>query len=650
MSLDKNTIIGFILIGVILFLFTWLNRPTQEAIEAQQHYRDSLVRVEQARLEALNQSAKETQQTATEMPEDLPDSVRTERFRQNLSDFAVAAEGTEEFVTLKNDKIEVKISSKGGKISYARLKEYTTWDKQPLVLFDGADESDFGITMISANQRVINTSDLYFTPIPSADGQSVVMRLAIDDGRHMDFTYTLEPDNYMIRYTIESAGLNDILTPNTHSLDFTWRQKARKLEHGRKYEDQYTGLYYKYAADDVDKLSESKEDSKQIANRLKWIGYKNKYFATVIIADEAFTATTLESRLLTDTAHLKEFKTTTSVNFDLTSHKRIGFRYFIGPNKYHLLSEYDNGATKEHELSLDELVPMGYKWVRPINKYFVMPIFDFLSRYIASYGLIIFLLTLIVKFVLFPLTYKSYLSTAKMRVLRPQVEELKAKYPKKEQAMELQRATMELYNRAGASPMSGCLPMLLQFPILIALYGLFPTSIELRQQSFLWAKDLSTFDAVFSWNTNIPLITSFMGNHISLFCLLMTIVQIVYSKINMNMSNTGQQQMPGMAMMTYMMPVMFFFMFNQASAGLSYYFLISTLITILQTLSIRFMVNEEKLLAKLEENKKKPRKRAGWMERMAEMQRKQQAELERQQKQRAKQKQAQNYKRQERKK
>jgi len=647
MSLDKNTIIGFILIGVVLFLFTWLNRPTQEAIEAQQHYRDSLA-LEQARLEALNRPAKETQLNAPVIPEGLSDSVRTELLRQNFSDFAVAAEGTEEFVTLENDKIEVKISSKGGKLSYARLKEYTTWDKQPLVLFDGADESDFGITMISANQRVVNTSDLYFTPIPSADGRSVVMRLAIDEGRYMDFIYTLEPDNYMLRYTIESAGLNGILAPSTHSLDFTWRQKTRKLEHGRKYEDQYTGLYYKYAADDVDKLSESKEDSKQIANRLKWIGYKNKYFATVLIADEAFTATTLESRLLTDTAHLKEFKTTTSVDFDLTARKSIGFRYFIGPNKYHLLSEYDDGVEKDHELSLDELVPMGYKWVRPINKYFVMPIFDFLSRYIANYGLIIFLLTLIVKFVLFPLTYKSYLSTAKMRVLRPQVEELKTKYPKKEQAMELQRATMELYNRAGASPMSGCLPMLLQLPILIALYGLFPTSIELRQQSFLWAKDLSTFDAVFSWNANIPLITSFMGNHISLFCLLMTIVQIIYSKINMNMSNTGQQQMPGMAMMTYMMPVMLFFMFNQASAGLSYYFLISTLITILQTISIRFMVNEEKLLAKLEENKKKPRKRAGWMERMAEMQRKQQAELERQQKQRAKQKQAQNYKRQER--
>ena len=647
MSLDKNTIIGFILIGVVLFLFTWLNRPTQEAIEAQQHYRDSLA-LEQARIEALNRPAKETQLNAPVIPEGLSDSVRTELLRQNFSDFAVAAEGTEEFVTLENDKIEVKISSKGGKLSYARLKEYTTWDKQPLVLFDGADESDFGITMISANQRVVNTSDLYFTPIPSADGRSVVMRLAIDEGRYMDFIYTLEPDNYMLRYTIESAGLNGILAPSTHSLDFTWRQKTRKLEHGRKYEDQYTGLYYKYAADDVDKLSESKEDSKQIANRLKWIGYKNKYFATVLIADEAFTATTLESRLLTDTAHLKEFKTTTSVDFDLTARKSIGFRYFIGPNKYHLLSEYDDGVEKDHELSLDELVPMGYKWVRPINKYFVMPIFDFLSRYIANYGLIIFLLTLIVKFVLFPLTYKSYLSTAKMRVLRPQVEELKTKYPKKEQAMELQRATMELYNRAGSSPMSGCLPMLLQLPILIALYGLFPTSIELRQQSFLWAKDLSTFDAVFSWNANIPLITSFMGNHISLFCLLMTIVQIIYSKINMNMSNTGQQQMPGMAMMTYMMPVMLFFMFNQASAGLSYYFLISTLITILQTISIRFMVNEEKLLAKLEENKKKPRKRAGWMERMAEMQRKQQAELERQQKQRAKQKQAQNYKRQER--
>lgn len=650
MSLDKNTIIGFILIGLVLFLFTWLNRPSNEQIQAQQRYRDSLARVEQAQALERSKVTAETTPVVQETLEGLPDSVREERMRMNYGVFASAAQGNEEFVTLENDKLEVKISTKGGQLCYARIKDYQTWDKKPLILFDETDGTEFNITMISANQRIINTSELYFTPVKGATPNSVVMRLPVGESGYMDFTYTLEPDDYMLRYTIESGGLNGILAPSTNSLDLTWKQKVRQLEQGRKYEDQYTGLYYKYLADDVDGLSVSKEDSKQISNRLKWIGYKNKYFTTALIADDALSATTLDSKPLTDTTYLKEFKTTTSIAFDLTAKQRIGFRYFIGPNKYKLLRAYDNATEADKKLSLDELVQMGYKWVRPINKYFILPIFDFLSKYFVSYGLIIFLLTLIVKFCLFPLTYKSYLSTAKMRVLRPQVEEINARYPKQEQAMERQKVTMDLYSRAGASPMSGCLPMLLQMPILIALYGLFPTSIELRQQSFLWAKDLSTFDAVISWDTHIPLISSILGNHISLFCVLMTVVQIAYSKINMNMSNTGQQQMPGMAMMTYLMPVMLFFMFNQYSSGLSYYFLVSTLITIFQTTSFRFLVNEEKLLAKLEENKKKPRKRGGWMERMAEMQRKQQAELERQQKQRNNQRQARNDKRQQRKK
>lgn len=653
MSMDKNTVIGFILIGVVLVLFVWFNRPSEEQIKAQQRYNDSVARVEQTALAQIDQAKAAAALAPTTAADTvgLPDSVREERLRGTYGAFARAAVGTEEFVTLENDKVEVRISTKGGRLCYARLKEYTTYDKQPLVLFDGSDESALNLTMITANQRVINTADLYFTPIKGADGRSVTMRLDAGDGAHMDFTYSLAPDDYMLRYTILAAGMNGILAPSTRSLDLTWTQHARQLEHGRKYENQYTALYYKYVADDVDKLSETKDADKQISNRLKWIGYKNKYFATVLIADDAFTASKLESRLTpdTDTAHLKTFTAMTSVDFDPSKPDTIGFNYFIGPNKYKLLGAYDKGRDKADRLSLDELVPLGYKWVRPINRYFIVPIFDYLGRFLTNYGVIILILTLIVKLVLFPLTYKSYMSTAKMRVLRPQVEAINARYPKQEQAMDRQKATMELYSRAGASPMSGCLPMLLQMPILIALYWLFPTAIELRQQSFLWAKDLSTFDAVISWDANIPLISSFMGNHISLFCLLMTIVNVVYSKINMNMSNTGQQQMPGMAMMTYMMPVMFFFIFNQNAAGLSYYFLVSTLITILQTASFRYFINEDKLLAKLEANKKKPRKRGSFMERMAEMQRKQQAELERQQKQRSNQRQAQNTKRQERK-
>ena len=295
------------------------------------------------------------------------------------------------------------------------------------------------------------------------------------------------------------------------------------------------------------------------------------------------------------------------------------------------MKDLDEAQPEGQEWELEKLVPLGWGIFRWVNQYFIIPLFDFLGSFISSYGLLIFLLTVIVKLILFPLTYKSYISSAKMRVLRPQVEEINAKYPGQEQALERQKATMELYSRAGASPMSGCLPMLLQMPILIALFMFFPSAIELRHQSFLWANDLSTYDAIVSWEANIPLISTYFGNHISLFCLLMTITNIVYTKFNMEMTNTGQQQMPGMQMMMYLMPLMFLVFFNQYASGLTYYYFISTLITILQTIFFRFTINEEKLLAKLEANKRKPQKRSTFMKRLEEMQKMHEETLRKQQ-------------------
>ena len=650
--MDKNTTIGLLLIGLVFFLFTWLNRPNQEQIEAQRRYdayMDSIARVEQNRSTDIT-TPTDYNSNFDYTITDLPDSVKMDNLIRQFGAFAQAAEGTEEFVTLENDKIELKISSKGGRLYTASLKEYTTYDGKPLVLFDG-EESGLNITFVTATNRVVNLSDLYFMPIKDGlSNNSVVMRLMIEEGSYIDFLYTLLPDDYMLNWEIKSVGLNGILSPNTSSLDIYWGQKVRRLEKGRKYENQFTGLYYKFANDNVEKLSETKNDDKQLSNRLKWIGYKNKFFSTVLISNDSFEATRLQSIQLneTDTTFLKEFHTTTSVPFDLTGRENIGFTYYIGPNKYNLLKAYDNDRPSDQKLALDELVPLGYKVFRPINKYFILPVFNFLENHFTNYGLIILLLTLIVKLILFPLTFKSYMSSAKMRVLRPQVEEINAKFPQQDQAMDRQRATMDLYSRAGASPMAGCLPMLLQMPILIALYWLFPSSIELRQESFLWAKDLSTYDAIVSWNFDIPLISSFLGNHLSLFCLLMTATNFVYTKFNMEATNTGQQQMPGMKMMMYFFPFMMLFIFNQSASGLSYYFFISTLITILQTLSFRFFVNEQKLLKQLEENKKKPKKKSGFMQRLEEAQRQQQQQVRKQQQQRTKQQQQQNDKRSQR--
>ncbi|MDR3267246.1 MAG: membrane protein insertase YidC [Tannerella sp.] len=632
--MDKNTITGFILIGLLIIGFSWWNRPSKEQIAAQQRSQDSIAVIQQRQQQMQQEeltNKKEEQIFSADSISALPDSLKQQQLTNNFGAFASASTGTEEVVTLENSKIEVKINTKGGHIEYVRLKDFVTYEKEPLILFDGED-SKFDITLVTATNRVINTSELYFTKETGTSPNSVTMRLSVGDKGIIDFIYTLNQDDYMLDFEIKTSGLNGILAPSTNSLDIRWTQNMRTLEKGRKLENQYTGLYYKFLADDVEHFGEAKDEEKQISNRVKWIGYKNKFFASVLIADNSFSATSLYAKQNpASNEYLKEFGATTAVAFNLTGNETLGFHYYFGPNKYHLLKDYDKGLEVDKELNLDELVPLGYSWLRPINKYFILPIFDFLGKFITNYGLIIFLLTLIVKTVLFPFTYKSYMSQAKMRVLKPQVDELKKKFPKKEQAVELQQATMSLYSKAGASPLSGCLPMILPLPILIALYWLFPTSIELRQQSFLWAEDLSTYDAFISWKQNIPLITGFIGNHISLFCLLMTIVNVIYSKVNMAMTNTGQQQMPGMNMMMYMMPVMFFFFFNQSSSGLSYYFLISTLISIGQTMIFRFSVNEAKLLVKLEENKKKPKKKSGFMKRLEEVQRAQQEQTRKRQ-------------------
>ena len=633
--MDKNTIIGFLLIGVVLFGFSWLNQPSPEQLEAKRRYNDSIAKIEYAQQQELQKQENKTAD-AEEALESLPDSVRVARLEKSFGVFAEAMVGTDSYTVLENDLVELHLSNKGGRVSYARLKEYDTYDSKPLVLFDEND-SKFNFTLVTATNRVVNTSELYFTPVKGNDPNTITMRLSTGEGSSLDFTYTLKPDDYMLSFSVKGTGMNGVLALSTNSLDLMWQQGIIQQEKGRKFEDRYVGLYYKFISDNVEYLSESKSDSKQIPNRLRWIGYKDMFFSTVLISDTGFEATTLDSEVVPSGDILKRFKATTSVPFDLQGKESTDFRFYFGPNKFALLKSFDKDVkVEDQQLDLEKLVPLGWGIFRWVNQYFVIPLFDFLGSFIHSYGLIIFLLTLIVKIILFPLTYKSYMSSAKLRVLRPQVEEINAKYPGQDKAVERQRATMELYSRAGASPMSGCLPMLLQMPVLVALFMFFPSAIELRHQSFLWAHDLSTYDAIVSWNTQIPIISTYFGNHISLFCLLMTITNIIYTKYNMEMTNTGQQQMPGMKVMMYMMPLMFLFIFNNYASGLTYYYFISTLITIIQTLVFRYTINEDKLLAKLEANKRKPVKKSGFMKRLEEAQKVQQAQLEKQKQQKRK--------------
>ena len=397
----------------------------------------------------------------------------------------------------------------------------------------------------------------------------------------------------MLQFSIKGTGLNGVLSPGTTALDLLWQQKIIQQEKGRKFEDRYATVYYKFMADDVEYLSETKNDSKQLSNRLKWVAYKDMYFSSILIAgNEGFESTTIDSKMLPeDGSFLKEYKTTTSVPFDLKGNEATDMRFYFGPNQFSLLKSYDDDVEKADQLDLEKIVPLGWGIFRWVNQYFVIPLFNFLGQFIHSYGLLIFLLTVIVKLILFPLTYKSYMSSAKMRVLRPQVEELNAKYPGQDKAVERQRAIMELYSRAGASPMAGCVPMLLQMPILVALFMFFPSAIELRHQSFLWAHDLSTYDAIVSWNTYIPIITPYFGNHISLFCLLMTVANIIYTKFNMDQTNTGQQQMPGMKAMMYMMPLMTVWMGYILPAALCVYWIANAAFSCLQELLLNKKFN-----------------------------------------------------------
>ena len=626
--MDRNTIIGFLLMALVLFGYTWYMQPSPEQKAAMQRYQDSLLQVENTRLAEINN----VETAATDPVEEMTVDEHTLRLRNEYVDFAPFAEGEEKTITLSNPQVTLTFSTHGGRLTQAILNEYNTYDSLPVMLFN-SENNAYGF-IFKAQGRTINTADLYFVPELSADNRTLSMKLPFENGSSFEVRYTLPEEGYMLDMKIYQNGMENILPRNTVDLDMYWSQMLRRQERGRMFEERNSALYYKFVGSDVERLSETKDEHESITTGLKWIGFKNQFFSSVLIADRKLNGARLESTVLPeDNTYLKSYKAETTVDYDPMSTEGPAFRFFLGPNLYPLLKSYDKGLDSDDKLQLPKLIPLGYKFFRWINTGIIIPIFTFLGKYFTNYGVIILLMTLIIKAVLMPLTFKSYMSSARMRVLKPQMEEINAKYPGQDKAMDRQRATMELYSNAGVNPMSGCLPLLLQMPILLAMFAFFPSSIELRQQPFLWADDLSSYDAIFTWDAYIPLITPYFGNHISLFCLLMTITNILYTKINMD-STGGGQQMPGMKLMMYLMPLMFLFIFNNYASGLSYYYFVSLLITIIQTYIFRKCINEEKVLAKLKENQKKPRKKSGFMARLEEAQRQQQAALNRQQQQR----------------
>ena len=547
--------------------------------------------------------------------------------------FARYLHGDSTTVELKNKDLTLAISNKGGAISRAALNEYNTYDSTAVTPIAPLNDS-YGFILTSANQR-FDTREFYFTPVQESDS-TVLMNLELGDGATWGIRYTLPAEGYLVKMDIVQQGMQNVIPTSVATIDFVWNQRMDRNEEGIMFEQRNSGLYYMFANGDVDNLKESGAERKELTERLKWIGYKNQFFSAVIVPTTTFATADLDTEELEGNKdYIKRLSTHATMDYSSTEANPASFTLFLGPNSYPLLSDLQNSIAPDEDLHLTKLIPLGWSLFRWINTLIVIPVFDLLGRFISNYGIIILLLTIFIKIILFPFTYKSYMSQAKMRVLAPDIKAINEKYPGKENAMKRQQETMALYSRAGPSPFSGCLPMLLQMPILIAMFNFFPSAIELRGESFLWAKDLSAPDAIVSWTTNIPFISSTFGNHISLFCLLMTVVNIIYTRINMQ-NQPGNDAMPGMKWMMYLMPLMFLVFFNNYASGLSLYYFLSLLITIAQTFIFRRVVSEEKVRQTMRENAKKPKKKSGFMARLEEAQRQQQAMLREQEKQRAK--------------
>lgn len=563
-------------------------------------------------------------------------------------DFSAMMTPRNDSVVIKNDSLQLVISSKGAMITRATLPNYKSTHNTSNKAFGkyvevfSPGENEYGFMLNTSTQRY-NTQDFYFEPVEKTDS-SVLMALNFPNGAQFGIRYTLRPDNYVVHMEVVQKNMNRVLD-SSNPMYFDWKQKMRRHEVDGMFEERNSTLYYKFVGDDdADYLTESSEQKENFTDAMKWVAAKNQYFSSVFIAQKQFSGMTLTSVPFDKKSpefndYLKMLTVHSEIEYQADNANPASFFLYLGPNRYKVLSnidemikQYPGGDNPEFEdLHLTRLIPLGWTLFRWINTWVVIPVFDWLGSFIGSYGIIILILTILIKLVLTPLTIKSYRSQAVMKILAPDVKAINEKYPDQADAMKRQQKTMELYRSAGASMFGGCLPMLLQMPVLIAVFAFFPSCIELRGQSFLWAHDLSAPDAIVSWTTQIPLISSYFGNHISLFCLLMTATNILYTYVSMQ-SQSQNQSMPGMKWMMYLMPVFFLVFFNHYASGLSYYYFVSLLITIATTYAVRASVKEEDVRAKMAEYSKKPKKKSGWMARMEEMQRQQQAAMREQQK------------------
>jgi len=614
--MDKNTIAGLVLIFAILFTASYFNKTSDEDLEKMRLKNDSIAMAERI---IATEKAKQIELTAIQPGILKTDSVSHQNELTGLYGvFAVAVNGEEKFVTLENNLLKVVLSSKGGKIYSVELKNYKRYNGKPLVLFEG-ETNRFGLNFFSQNKS-IQTDHFFFQPsvtenlvtvnsakIPAGkegrekynkeypgDSKSVSMRLDAGDNVFIEYVYTLKDNSYLVDFEIKTSGLKKVAGANSEYVNFLWSANLPRQEKMSKFgENSQTTIYYKFDRDEVSKLDPAKSESKSLSTKVKWVGFKQQFFSSVLIADQAFQNAQISTKKSDlDSSYVAEMTADLTIPLDIKGSESFPAKIYFGPNQYNVLKQFD--------LGIEEQLPLGWTIFGWVNKYIVIPAFDFLHRYIGNFGLIILLLTIYIKLLTLIFTYKSYISQAKMKLLKPEIEEIQKKYGE-DKKLESQQAVMAFYKKAGVNPLGGCLPMLLQMPILIAMFYFFPISIELRQQSFLWATDLSSYDSI----ATLPFTIPFYGNHVSLFCLLMTVTNIFYVKYNNEMTGSTQQ-MPGMKTMMYLMPVMFLFIFNSYAAGLSLYYFLSLVLTFVQMYIFKKLINEDKIHAQLKAKQKMP--------------------------------------------
>ena len=629
--MDKNTLIGIVLCIAVFIGFSLYNRPTPEQLQAQKRQRDSAMAAYQEKIQQ-EASQNRLRDSVLKLEEGLSeniaaDSAVRENYARQFGKFANCAFGENKEVVLENNKIKVTFKTKGAAISSVEIFDYKTYSGEELMVVKPDALNEMNIDFFSGSQA-ISTKKLFFKPYQT-DSNALSFRAEVDNNCYLEFRYKLPNDSYLMNFEISFHNLGNVINKTSSYIDFTWNQALPVLERGNKWESQHSGLYYKYEDEGSEYLSLTSDDDKKNLNGFtKWIAYKGEFFSSVLLAETNFYNAEVSFRNVNTNNNFKFL--TSRVGFSVSDTVK-SMAFYFGPNKFKILKDvvYQRGEVSQDDLGLQELVPLGWGIFGWINRIAIIPLFNWLGSFISNYGIIILIMTIIIKLVIFPLTYKSYKSTASMRVLKPQIDEINKKFPKQEQAMQKQQAVMDLYRKVGISPMGGCLPLLLQMPILIAMFNFFPASIELTQQSFLWATDLSSYDSILDLPFSIP----WYGDHVSLFTLLMAAAMIVSTKINSSQMDTGSQQMPGMKMMMYFMPVMMVFWFNDYSSGLSYYYFLSNIITIIQMYVIRRTIDENAILEKLNSKaaKNAGKKKSGFMARLEEAQRKQMEAMKKQQ-------------------